>query len=121
MRTWQNQLSPKFKGRRDILYDSIEAPPTAKILTREDRVAALTAAYSDAPWADIDRLADEMTDDDLSVAEMIRYYLNGLAAAEDSWSTRTASTCSQLTRPSTPVTRWRCSSTAPSQRTQPRW
>lgn len=85
MRAWQNQLRPGFKGRRDILYDSIEAPPTSEIITREGRIRALKAAYSDAPWADIERLADEMTDDDLSVAAMIRYYLNGLASAEDAW------------------------------------
>ena len=83
--TWQKQLGRGWKGRRDFLYDSIEAPPSTDILTPKGRLAGLKAAYSDAPWADLERLSDEMTDSDLSVAESIRYYLNGLAAEEDAW------------------------------------
>lgn len=85
MKAWQKQLAPTFKGRRDFLYDSIEAPPDADIMTRSGRLRALGAAYSDAPWAPLERLADEMTDDDLTVADMVRFYLNGLGVAEDSW------------------------------------
>lgn len=85
MEAWQKQLGRGWKGRRDFLYDSIEAPPSTDILTPKGRMAGLRAAYSDAPWADLERLADEMTDTDLSVAESIRYYLNGLAAEEDAW------------------------------------
>lgn len=83
--TWQKQLGRGWKGRRDFLYDSIEAPPSTDILTPKGRLAGLKAAYSDAPWADLERLSDEMTDSDLSVPEAIRYYLNGLAAEEDAW------------------------------------
>lgn len=81
---WQAQVSGKAK-RRDILYDSIEAPPSTDIYDDESRRAGLEAAYSDAEWADLDRLEDEMLDPSTSVADSIRYYLNGLATAEDAW------------------------------------
>lgn len=84
-RAWQKQQRPDHPGKRDILYDSIEAPPDTDILTAEGRIAGLVAAYSDAPWSDIERLADEMIDPDTTVADTIRYYLNGLAAEEDAW------------------------------------
>lgn len=82
---WQEQQSPGWKGKRDILYDSIEAPPDTDILTEEGRKAGLRAAYMDAPWNDIDRICDEMADRRTSVADQIRFYLNGLASEEDSW------------------------------------
>lgn len=82
---WQEQCAPSHFGPRDILYDSIEAPPNTDILTAEGRMAGLVAAYSDAPWVDRQRIADEMVDPRTSVADTIRYYLNGLAAEEDSW------------------------------------
>lgn len=82
---WQKQQSPRYPGKRDILYDSIEAPPETDILSERGRMAGLRAAYSDADWADLERLADEMMDPDTSVADTIRYYLNGSAAAEDAW------------------------------------
>lgn len=82
---WQEQQSPGYRGKKDILYDSIEAPPNTDILTEEGRKAGLRAAYMDAPWNDIDRISDEMADRRTSVADQIRFYLNGLAAEEDSW------------------------------------
>lgn len=82
---WQKQLTPGYHGKRDILYDSIEAPPSTDILTPEGRMAGVRAAYLDAPWSDLERLSDEMVDPDTPVPDTIRYYLNGLAAEEDSW------------------------------------
>lgn len=82
---WQKQMSPKYRGKRDILYDSIEAPPDTDILTESGRVRGLKAAYMDAPWNDIPRISAEMVDDRTPVADTIRFYLNGLAAAEDAW------------------------------------
>lgn len=81
---WQAQVSGKA-ARRDILYDSIEAPPDADIFVPEQLRVALRAAYADAPWADLDRLEGEVLDPETSPADSIRYYLNGLAAAEDAW------------------------------------
>ena len=82
---WQVQQAPGYRGKRDILYDTIEAPPDTNILTESGRMAGLRAAYSDAKWADLERLSDEMLDSRTSVADTIRFYLNGLAAAEDAW------------------------------------
>lgn len=84
-RSWQDQQAPGYRGKRDILYDSIEAPPGTDILTEDGRMAGLRAAYSDSPWNDLERLSAEMIDSRTSVADTIRFYLNGLAAEEDSW------------------------------------
>lgn len=82
---WQKQQAPQYRGKRDILYDSIEAPPDTDILTDEGRKRGLRAAYMDAPWNDIQRKSDEMADARTSVADAIRFYLNGLASEEDTW------------------------------------
>ena len=81
---WQQQVAGKAK-RRDILYDSVEADPATDLYDDSQRMRALEQAYSDAPWADLERLSDEILDPRTSVADSIRYYLNGLAAAEDAW------------------------------------
>jgi hypothetical protein len=81
---WQAQVSGQAK-RRDILYDSREAAPSLDLDDDDARMAALRAAYADAPWVDLERLSDEVLDPRTSLADSIRYYLNGLAAAEDAW------------------------------------
>lgn len=81
---WQAQVSGRAL-RQDILYDSIEADPATRLHVEDELHAALRAAYSDAPWADLERLADEVLDPRTSPGDSIRYYLNGLAAAEDAW------------------------------------
>lgn len=83
---WQAQVSGRTRtGKRDILYDSIEAPPDVDMTDAASLRRGIIAAYSDAPWADIDRLVDEANDPTTSAADLIRFYLNGLATAEDSW------------------------------------
>ena len=81
---WQAQVAGKA-ARADILYDSIEAPPNTDLFDDESRRAGLRAAYADAPWADLERLDGEVLDPETPVADSIRYYFNGLAAAEDAW------------------------------------
>ena len=83
---WQKQSSGKFGNlKQDILYDSVEADPGLDFYDAEQRAAALAQAYSDAPWADRERLGDEVLDPRTSAADSIRFYFNGLAAAEDAW------------------------------------
>lgn len=84
---WQKQISGKFKNlNQDILYDSVEADPNLNVFeSNDDLRRALQQAYSDAWWADLDRLADEVLDPRTAPAEAIRFYLNGLAAREDAW------------------------------------
>lgn len=87
---WQAQVAKGYRGKLDILYDTIEAPPGTDILTEEGRLAGLTAAYMDAPWNDKQRISDEMMDRRTTVADSIRFYLNGLGSEEDSWVEPTA-------------------------------
>lgn len=83
---WQAQIGGKTRtGKVDILYDSIEAPPDVDMTDPDDLRRGIEAAYSDAHWSDIDRLCDEANDPATSTADLIRYYLNGLATAEDAW------------------------------------
>lgn len=83
---WQQQVSGEFPNlKQDILYDSVEADPNLSIFNNQDLRKALEQAYSDAPWADLDRLMDEVRDPRVTAAESIRFYLNGLALLEDSW------------------------------------
>lgn len=81
---WQQQIgTPHLKV--DILYDSIEAPPDTDIFDADSLRRGIAAAYADAPWSDQERLYDEVLDPETSPADSIRFYLNGLAAAEDAW------------------------------------
>lgn len=84
-KSWQKQQAPGYKGKRDILYHSIEAAPPFDILTEAGRKHGLRQAYLDAEWNDIERKSDEIADDRTSVADSIRFYLNGLATEEDAW------------------------------------
>lgn len=81
---WQQQLMTPG-AKRDILYDSIEAAPGLDITDTEQLRLGITQACLDAPWVDIDRRVDEAMDSRTSVAETIRFYLNGLATAEEAW------------------------------------
>ncbi|MCP3017294.1 hypothetical protein NGM33_28585 [Nocardiopsis dassonvillei] len=81
---WQAQAAGKTH-HRDILYDSIEADPATDLLDVESLERGLRQAYMDAPWIDIPRVIAEVQDLRTSVADSIRFYLNGLAAAEDAW------------------------------------
>lgn len=84
---WQNQVRGRVRtGKVDILYDSIEADPATDLSDLAQLMRALEQAYQDAPWADLERIAAEIQGDTrTAAAEAIRYYLNGLAAAEDAW------------------------------------
>lgn len=84
-KSWQKQQAPGYKDAKDILYHSIEAAPPFDILTKEGRFRGLRQAYLDAEWNDIERKSAEMADDRTSVADSIRFYLNGLATEEDAW------------------------------------
>lgn len=86
---------------RDLLYDSVEAAPTLDASNPDDIMRGLQQAYMDAPWADLERIAAEMLDTRTPVADSIRFYFNGLAAAEDVWVDPRA--FDELARPDTIV------------------
>ncbi|QYB08017.1 terminase [Rhodococcus sp. USK10] len=81
---WQSQLTDPNQ-KVDILYDSREAPPHLAVWDAEQCMQALQASYSDAEWADLERLRSEAQDSRTQESDAIRFYYNGLAAAEDSW------------------------------------
>jgi hypothetical protein len=81
---WQLQVSGATV-LQDILYDSCEAPPDTILTDPLSLRAGLVAAYSDAPWVDLERITGEIHDSRTSVADTIRFYLNGLATQEDAW------------------------------------
>ena len=81
---WQKKISNP-RAKQDILYDSVEADPRLRIHVPEELEAGVRQAYSDAPWADLERIRDEALDARTSAGDTIRYYFNGLAPAEDAW------------------------------------
>lgn len=81
---WQVQQAGRTR-KKDILYDSIEADPRTDITDDASLMLGLAQAYSDAPWADLERLKDEAQDPRTSAGDSVRYYLNGLGTAEDAW------------------------------------
>ena len=83
---WQKQISGFYPGlKRDILYDSVEADPRLRTYVDWELELGIRQAYSDAAWADHDRLRDEALDPRTTPGDSIRFYFNGLAAAEDAW------------------------------------
>lgn len=84
-RSWLKQQSPGYRGKKDILYHSIEAAPPFDLITEKGRKVGLKQAYLDAPWNDVQRKSDEIADERTSVADSIRFYFNGLGTEEDAW------------------------------------
>lgn len=82
--SWQEQVADPNR-KVDILYDSIEADPRLNIVLEGDLRTAIHQAYSDAPWVDEESIMAAAQDRRTSPAETIRFYFNGLAAAEEAW------------------------------------
>lgn len=79
---WQEQVA---RGRVTMLYDSVEYDPRLNIAYEDDLRRGIDQAYKDAPWADKESIFESALDSRTSPAETIRFYLNGLAAAEEAW------------------------------------
>lgn len=80
---WQEQVA---RGRVKMLYDSVEYDPRLNIAYEDDLRQGIAQAYKDAPWADQVSIFEAALDSRTSTAQTIRYYLNGLAAAEEAWT-----------------------------------
>src|SRR5699024_5194441 len=65
--------------------DSIEFDPRLNIVFKDDLRKAIDQAYMDAPWIDKESIFDAAMDTRTPPADTIRFYLNGLAAAEEAW------------------------------------
>lgn len=83
---WRAMVEDRTRGR-GLLYDSREAPPETNLSGPASLRAGLAAAYGDATWTDLDRLAEEIYDPATPASESRRFYLNQVVAAEDAWVT----------------------------------
>lgn len=81
---WQLQVAGKTR-RKDILYDSREAPPHLRLHVEAELEAGIAAAYADSPWTDRERIRDEAEDPRVPLADSVRFYFNALPTNEFSW------------------------------------
>lgn len=70
-----------------ILYDSLEAPPEAK-LTKEWIPKVLEAVCGDSVWLNISRIMKSILDTRNPPSRSQRFWYNRIEAAEDSWMAR---------------------------------
>jgi hypothetical protein len=71
-----------------FLYDSLEAPPETDLYEPESLTEGLLAARGDSDWLDVERLLEEIYDPKTAPSTARRFYLNQIAAEEDSWLSR---------------------------------
>lgn len=81
---WVNQQN-RPPELRDLLYDSTEAEPGLDTTNVDQLRRGISQAYMDAPWADTERLLQEALDSRTTTGDAVRFYFNGLGAAEDTW------------------------------------
>lgn len=67
-----------------VMYDSLEAPPDARVNEREIPVV-LDVVRGDSSWVDIDAIADRMLDSRNPVSNSRRFYYNQIGADEEAW------------------------------------
>lgn len=68
------------EGAAGLLYDSVEADEVEDLGDRAAVIAALTKAYGDARWVDLERLANEIADPATDPDDARRFYLNQLVS-----------------------------------------
>ena len=81
---WQAQVAGRTR-RVDILYDSCEAPPHLSLHDEDQLMEGLRAAYRDAPWVDLERIAGEAQDPRVPIADSIRFYFSSIPTAATAW------------------------------------
>ena len=70
-----------------ILYDSLEAPPEAK-LTKPWLAKVIEAVRGDSVWLDIGRIVKSILDPRNPPSRSRRFWFNQIVAAEDAWMAR---------------------------------
>lgn len=70
---------------KDVLWDSIEAPPDLDIKDPEQLRAGVIAARGDAFWLDPDRVLEEIMKPQIPMSVSRRFWLNQVVASEDSF------------------------------------
>lgn len=81
---WQKQAAGLTR-RRDILYDSREAPPHLRLHVEEELEEGIACAYADSPWTDLERIRDEAQDPRVPLSESVQYYFNAIPTNEQAW------------------------------------
>ena len=90
---WQAAVA-KGKTLAGVYYDSVEAPMRRDadgepvpipLLTDDELREGLLAARGDSVWLDPQRVLDEIRDPATPQSKARRFYLNQVAAAEESW------------------------------------
>ncbi|HZJ03028.1 MAG TPA: terminase, partial [Thermoleophilia bacterium] len=70
-----------------FLYDSLEAPPQAK-LTADEAPDVIEGVKGDSHWLDTERIVQEILDLRNPASQSRRFYYNQIVAAEDAWVTK---------------------------------
>jgi len=78
-RTWKAAQD----GAAGLLYDAVEAPPVDDLSDRDAVRAALSVAYGDSGWVNLDRLAAEVADPGTDPADARRFFMNQLVSHAD--------------------------------------
>lgn len=81
---WQAVLGGRVR-RSGLLYDAREAPAGVELADEAQLADALTVAYGDSHWVDLDRIAGEVYDPGTPPDVSRRFYLNQIVAASDAW------------------------------------
>lgn len=82
---WENVQAGRAKDT-GVLYDSLEAPPSARLVP-DEIPDVLKAVRGDAHWLDIERITNEILDPRTPPSQSRRFYFNQIVAAEDAWVT----------------------------------
>ena len=95
---WENEVAG-LAISTGVLYDSIEAPPNAKMawsknedgsVPTDDEIRAyigsvIAAVRGDAVWLDIENIVNAILDVNNAVSTSRRFYYNQIVASEDAW------------------------------------
>ena len=86
-KAWRTQSQAGSVRQPDILYDSVEPlVPSDFSFDDDDQLrAALTIAYGDASWVDLDRFMAEIRDPDMEETYAFRFYLNRIVSGSGRW------------------------------------
>src|SRR5215217_487480 len=82
--SWQTQVAGKTL-KKDILYCSVEADPKLSFTDLLEAESIIRQAYFYSPWIDKERILAEVDDMRTTPADAIRFFANGLAAAETAY------------------------------------
>jgi hypothetical protein len=74
------------EGSIGLYYDSLESPPIADLTNEIEVKAGLVLARGDSLWVEPNRLWQEIADPSTPESVTLRYYLNQVAEAEETWA-----------------------------------